>query len=45
MGAAAQKHTKSDYGISQSLGNFPNFGKFPKLWEMWEIIKVQHTLR
>jgi hypothetical protein len=34
MGTAAQKHTKSEFGIFEILGNFPNFEKFPKLWEM-----------
>jgi hypothetical protein len=33
MITAAQKQTKSEFGIFQSLGNFPNFWEFPKLWE------------
>jgi hypothetical protein len=34
MGTAAQKHTKSEFGIFEILGKFPKFGKIPKVWEI-----------
>ena len=34
MGSAAQKHTKSEFGIFESLGHFPKFGEIPKVWEI-----------